>query len=155
METKTRTKIPTIHHCACGKSFDTHGKLMTHQYSAHGTVNSIRAITTTNVCPLCKAEFKNVKQAKDHAQLICAPKATQTMLTQIIQEHEARKQQAETKTKKKSRIPEITSNQLTISNAVHRANKTAPKNTEAPQTPNNQANNSNANQFNSSSVIPG
>ncbi len=29
-----------IHHCACGKSFDTHSKLMTHQYSAHGTVNS-------------------------------------------------------------------------------------------------------------------
>ncbi len=87
---------------------------MTHQYSAHGTVNSIRAITTTNICPLCKEEFKKTKQAKDHAQLARAAMASQTTTTPLLKQHEARTTQLETKDKKKTIIPRSTKKPLTI-----------------------------------------
>ncbi len=60
--------------CSCVSRLESKARLVTHQWSSYGQTNPIRQLVTTNKCPLCGDMFKDIKHAKNHAQIFCAPK---------------------------------------------------------------------------------
>jgi hypothetical protein len=81
------------HACSCGDKFETKARLATHQWSSHGLTNPIRQLVQTNICPLCNQTFKDIKQAKNHAQIICAPKRNPTIVAALLKAAETLTQQ--------------------------------------------------------------
>ncbi len=73
-----------------------------------------------NNMSLVQAGVQDHQTGKDHAQLVYAPKASQTITTQLIQEYQELKHTKQQKTKS-TRIPELTDKQLTISSSIHRS----------------------------------
>jgi hypothetical protein len=137
--------------CACSERFESKARLATHQWSSHGLTNPIRQLVTSNICPLCKVTFKDIKQAKNHAQIICAPKRNPTIVAALLKAAEdENKNNPNTKNKKyKINIDKNQQRQHTIMSSLNVSSTY-----KQPTTPNTTAIETTSSSSTSTALIP-